>query len=150
MAVENKKEFDYEGEMANYKITGEAFFTDEEGNRKENLDIGSVHAMPIQIGDVFVEQGVAEKVPEFPDGKVSATEIEVETTQPTGTPIPEEVPVVETLESTVKTYEGKEVISDGFREVNGRDFHHIKLSDGSSYDLTEEEYALKVTQPTNG
>lgn len=43
-----------------------------------------------------------------------------------------------------KHYGGKLVISDGFREVNDRRFHHIRLEDGSTNDLTDEEYDKNV------
>lgn len=43
-----------------------------------------------------------------------------------------------------KSFKGQSVISDGFREVNGKNYHHIRLADGSSLDLSEEEYVAQV------
>lgn len=49
-----------------------------------------------------------------------------------------------------KTFNGQEIISDGIREVNGRKFHAIRIADGTSYDLTGDEYLAKVlTLPEN-
>lgn len=44
-----------------------------------------------------------------------------------------------------KVYAGKAVLSDTFRSVEGKSYHHIKLEDGTTYDLTNEEYAVQVT-----
>ena len=49
-----------------------------------------------------------------------------------------------TPEVTAKTYMGKEVISEGTRMLNGKEYITIRLSDGSTYDLTSEEYELQV------
>lgn len=59
---------------------------------------------------------------------------------------PLEIPEEETTEGVfTKFYAGQEVISEGTRTVNGKDYKHIRLLDGSTYDLTSEEYALQVT-----
>jgi hypothetical protein len=53
----------YDGPMGKYKITGDAFYTDEDGTQTgEKLEIGSVQDLPKPIGDTFVEKGVAEEV----------------------------------------------------------------------------------------
>lgn len=44
----------------------------------------------------------------------------------------------------VMKYEGKDVAYDGVREVEGKQYHHIRTTDGASYDLTDEEYARIV------
>lgn len=44
-----------------------------------------------------------------------------------------------------KTLDGKEIISDVSREVNEKTYHHVKLLDGSTQDLTDEEYKAKVS-----
>jgi len=54
----------YDGPMGNYKITGKAVFTDETGEPKGELEIGSIQHLPEIIGDDFVKQGVAEKITE--------------------------------------------------------------------------------------
>lgn len=55
---------------------------------------------------------------------------------------------VQTLESPVaepvKTFNGQTVLSDGFRTVGLKEFHHIKIADGSTYDLDDAEYKNKV------
>lgn len=44
-----------------------------------------------------------------------------------------------------KTYAGKTIVSDTFRQVEGKSYHHLRLEDGSTYDLTDEEYQNQVT-----
>lgn len=48
-------------------------------------------------------------------------------------------------DSIKKQYQGKEIITEGNREVNGKVFINIRLIDGSTHDLTSEEYSLQVT-----
>lgn len=48
--------------------------------------------------------------------------------------------------SPVKKYMGKEVLAEGEREVNGKKYIHIRLIDGSTHDLTEEDYKLQVIE----
>lgn len=43
-----------------------------------------------------------------------------------------------------KTFNGVEIVSDGYREVNGNETRHVKTADGAEFDLSEEEYAEKV------
>ena len=43
-----------------------------------------------------------------------------------------------------KHFKGQEIISDTIREVNGKFYKHISIGDGSSYDLTDEEYLLEI------
>lgn len=47
----------------------------------------------------------------------------------------------------VKTLEGKEIISETSRLVNDKRYHHLRLVDGTTQDLTDEEYELKVIVP---
>ena len=49
-----------EVEVAKYKIIGKAEYTDEFGNVQGELEIGSVQELPIEVGEKFVEEGVAE------------------------------------------------------------------------------------------
>lgn len=42
------------------------------------------------------------------------------------------------------TYRGQTVISDGMREVNGKEYHHIRLADGSTTDVPDDEYDAMV------
>jgi len=43
-------------------------------------------------------------------------------------------------------FNGKLIVSDGFREVEGIKKHHVKLEDGTNTDLNDEEYE-KVLNP---
>jgi len=58
-------------------------------------------------------------------------------------PKEEEVPV--TPPTSKLTYMGKNVIGGGVREVNGVKYNHLTLEDGTTHDLTNEEYVAKVT-----
>lgn len=64
---------EYKGEMKNYKITGDAFYTDEKGVKTETLELGSIHNLPVEVGQIFVDGNVAEEVIEETKG------VEVET-----------------------------------------------------------------------
>lgn len=123
---------EYKGEMGTYKITGLAEYTDEEGNKMGELEIGSIQSLPTQIGDKFIEDGVAEKVEDT--GK-NPGETETEKSEDT-------VPAKTT--HVRKTFHGQEVISDGHREVEGKKYRHVKIADGSTYDLSEDEYQFNV------
>lgn len=60
-------------------------------------------------------------------------------------PVPSPVVEPEVISDEPRNrYNGQIVISDGFRHVNGNRFHHIKLEDGSEYDLGEIDYITKV------
>lgn len=123
---------EYDGSIGQYKIIGKAPYTDEHGTQSGFLEIGSVQELPIPVGDVFVEQGVAEKVEVTgtqPDSSIAAAEV----TSTDGE-----------VKEQVIIFEGKQVISDTIREINGKEYHTIRLSDGSSQDLTQEEYELKI------
>lgn len=50
-----------------------------------------------------------------------------------------------TAAPVTKVYAGKTIVSDTFRQVEGKSYHHVTLVDGSSYDLTNEEYIAQVT-----
>lgn len=49
-------------DLAQYRITGLVDYTDEQGNIRGQLDIGSVHELPIVVGDAAVADGRAERV----------------------------------------------------------------------------------------
>lgn len=60
---EQKVETDvYDRPMAKYKITGDAFYTDENGVRTGSHKIGTIQNLPVEIGKIFVDGGVAEEV----------------------------------------------------------------------------------------
>ncbi len=123
----------YTGPMGKYKIIGEAPYTDEDGEPAGFLEIGSIQELPVAVGDQFVEDGLAEKIVESPTSTTNSS-----TTVP---PAPAGI--------VKKTLEGKEVISDTTRTVNEKKYHHVRLLDGSTQDLTDEEYALKVKTQEN-
>lgn len=57
-----------------YKITGDAFFTDENGVRQgEPLEIGSIQNLHPDVGQIFVDGGVAEEVTEETKGEEVVT-----------------------------------------------------------------------------
>lgn len=58
---ENKVE-EYDGPMAKYRVLGEIESTDEEGNVTGTLEIGSIQDVPVELGDKWVADGLAEKV----------------------------------------------------------------------------------------
>lgn len=129
----------YDGPMAEYRITGEAESFDEEGNSTGFLEVGSIQNLPEAVGDGFVESGVAEHYSKM----VKAPEVDLDLGAGAGDG---EV----TIDAPkVKMFEGKQVISDTNREVNGKSYHTVRLEDGSSQDLTDEEYDLKVTLQDN-
>lgn len=124
----------YDGPMGNYRITGFAEYTDEKGENKVELEIGSIQNLPKMIGYGLVLDGVAEEVLENTGATTNAPadDSSVTSTEPK------------------KTLEEKEIISETLREVNGKNYHHVKLTDGTSQDLTDEEYSLKVKIEKNG
>lgn len=46
----------------------------------------------------------------------------------------------------VRMYRGQQVISTGHRELNDKTYHTVRLADGSTEDLTSEEFAAQVTE----
>lgn len=121
----------YDGPMGQYKITGEAEYTDENGDPTGFLEVGSIQTLPEPIGEQFVADGVAEKVVEnTTDNTTNSASLNPPTS---GDVLPP------------KSFEGKEIVSDVTRDVNGKTYHHIRLLDGTTQDLTDEEYASKVS-----
>lgn len=64
----------YDGPMGVYKITGDAYYTDEDGVKTGTLEIGSIHKMPVPVGQVFVDEGVAEEVEAGPQEALPSAE----------------------------------------------------------------------------
>ena len=114
---------------------------------KEGLQIGET---PVEIGASIeldetqaislVEGGFVELEVESVDsiagsqttsGSALPPEVESET----------EVAAQTTVDELPKLYfNGKRIISDGVREVEGKEVKHVRLEDGTSFDLTDEEY----------
>lgn len=118
---------EYTGPLAKYKITGEAIYVDEHGTRAGLLEIDSIQVLPVKIGEQFVKDGVAEEVVEKDvdqEDKLTA--------------IPK-----------VKILEGKKIIAEYPRTINEKTYHHVRLEDGTTQDLTDEEYGVKVVVKEN-
>lgn len=49
-------------EMAQYEITGLVDFSDEQGNIRGQLPVGSIQSLPIVVGDKAVADGQAKRV----------------------------------------------------------------------------------------
>lgn len=77
--------------------------------------------------------------------KVEEEVVEEETPTEEGVTETELHPLGEVTGVGVRLFEGKVVLSEGTRTVNDKLYHTIRLVDGSSYDLTDEEYELKIT-----
>lgn len=91
---------------------------------------------PGYIGEV----GEVIQVPKMPEDP--AAPAPTAPTPVTASPAAPNVPT----KSPSFSYAGHVIVSDGFREVNGVKFHHIKVDDGTSYDLTDHEYNLGVKE----
>lgn len=120
-------------------VKGAVVELDPEGDvTKELLASSSIVAVVVPaIGDVCVtDDGKAGTLQGDPLVCV-ATEIKVESSS-TEVP-PEEVPV-----EKVKHYRGQEVIVDGMRTVDDKEYHHVTLADGEQMDFTNEEYEAEI------
>jgi hypothetical protein len=86
-----------------------------------------------------VEEEVTPEVEEETTPEVEEEEVNEEVT-----PEVEEDEVNPSEEVKQNLFEGKVIVSDGMRVVNEIEYHHVKLEDGSSHDLTDEQYQLQV------
>lgn len=119
----------YDGPMTKYKIIGKIESLTQEGEPSGVfLEIGSIHELPAGALAEEVEKGNAEEVKE--DGG------EVVTDGANTADVVDTAPV-----EKAHFYMGKQIISDTMRKVEDKFYHHIRLEDGSSHDLTKEEYA---------
>ena len=112
---------------------------EEEDEPKEDEDAPKEEAPKVE-DEVEAPKEEAPKVEdevEAPKEEAPKVEDEVEA------PKEEEVPV--TPPTSKLTYMGKNVIGGGVREVNGVKYNHLTLEDGTTHDLTNEEYVAKVT-----
>ena len=121
--LEEVKQEEYDGPMGKYEITGVAEYTDEKGDVMGELEIGSIQELPVVIGNTFVEKGVAKVYDEH--------------AVPTPTP---------SVSEPKKFYEGKLIISEFSRQLNDKNYHSIRLEDGTTQDLTDEQYTLIVVE----
>lgn len=59
----------------------------------------------------------------------------------------EETPAEPVVPPTpVKKYSGQVVVSDGFSTINGIQYHHIRIGDGTEYDLNDADYSEYVIE----
>lgn len=135
---------EYSGEMARYKVLQEYPFFDEFGNQTGANQPGEIISLPVEIGKNAVENGFLElcsdelpSTPTIDAAPDSSVEKPVETVDPI---------VEEPKKSVLRYKDGQEVISDGYRTVNDKEYRHIRLADGSYMDLTEEEYSERVKE----
>lgn len=52
--------------------------------------------------------------------------------------------VFDTTSEKVIQYMKQDIISDSLKDINGVTYHHIRIADGSEYDLSDEEYEANV------
>lgn len=97
---------------------------------RESLNVGDSFMMPI-LGEIPRKESAT---------KTSSTTTEV---------IPEVPDLSGTSHVKVRTYMGKPIISEDTREVNGKTYNVVRLEDGSTHDLTVEEYEREVVAKNN-
>lgn len=120
-------------EMPTAPVIGEEDYTVDEAFLEANPSL--VGTEGYALGDV-IKRPVLGEIP----AKVVSPVVEEKKEEPVvETPVAPSAPA-----EPRKFYEGKVVISDGTREVNGITYHAIRLEDGSTYDLTAEDYKMKV------
>ena len=97
------------------------------------------------VPEVPVEEVVAPEA-EVPAEEVATPEAEVVETpaeEVVETPA-EEVAAEPVADVPVLKFAGQVVVTDGTRTVEGREMHHLTLVDGSSQDVSDEDYAAAV------
>lgn len=128
----------YDGPMVKVKFLKDYEVINENKEKTGEIIPAGIEAeVPEPVVAYLVEDGVAE--------------VFVEKTPDTGADVPpatetaeEEVLPVAPTSLKIKTLEGKEVVSDVMRTVNDKQYHHVRLIDGTTQDLTDEEYSLKI------
>lgn len=104
-------------ENQNYK------FLKDWGEIKEGTIVSLDEFKAMNVTPDVIQEGLA-------DGTIELVEATPEDTVPT---------------APVFVYEGKDVVVDGFRTVEGIEFHHIQTADGAEYDVTDEAYETMVS-----
>lgn len=99
---------------------------------------GSLEPVAVVVETVTADQAYLDANPDMVANGLQIGD-EVTVTKAADEEAPDNVVVDETTEDP-RYYQGKQVISDGFREVNGITYHHIRLADGSENDMTDDEY----------
>lgn len=131
-----------------YEVLKETTFTPA-GGESVTWEQGKIVEMDESVAAGLIADGVIQLVENQEEDTVEekkkeegATNVDPTATKDADT---DEVADTEIADVVPKKMFGKlEVISDGFREVNDKQYRHIRVADGSEYDLTEEEYADKV------
>lgn len=117
----------YTGPMAKYKVIGQIFPLNEDGTPQEtSLEIGSIHEIPEGVWDDFVAEGKAVKMTDEKIDAGIAPEGAVTDNAAQATP--------------ARQYMGKTITSHFLRKVGDKQYHHVRLEDGTTHDLTKEEY----------
>lgn len=117
---------EYDGPMAMYRITGPFEYGNEKGEVTGKFEIGTEVSLPTIVGDKAVEDGVAVKLEEKTEETVVSGDANVAAA-------PAEKP---------RFYMQKQIISHVMRKVEDKFYHHVRLEDGSTHDLTNEEYEI--------
>ena len=118
----------YTGPMAKYKILGKIESLNEDGTPSGNfLEIGSIHELPKGVLDEEVAAGNAVEVTDTVDTGVVAGSAATNETENAN------------VEKTYY-YMGKAIASHYMRKVEDKQYHHVRLEDGSEHDLLDAEY----------
>lgn len=140
-------------EIKKYKVIGEI-----EGFEKDSVI--SEEALPVEDIEKYVSEGSLEEVVDGEDAGVNSDEGDeittgtadegIEATNTTGTAVAEDQDFEEQEEKNEepvpapKTLGGKNIFGVSTREVNGKTYHTVRLEDGTTQDLTDEEYEEKI------
>ncbi len=119
---ENNTVVEHDVELGKFKVLAPIEFTDETGKRLGDLEVGSIQEVPVDLGNSWVEQGLAEV---FTLEEESAPVL----------PVEEEGPVLESNEYVLKGFKGSEDVVVEFYEMN---------EDGTTKEGTSVEALIQV------
>lgn len=118
----------YNGEMITVKVIAEIEKTNEVGEPiGELLEIGSEQTVPKELGEGWIDLGLAELV--VPEEKKDEV-------------VPEEEIVPEV--SVTRTLDGKEIISESETIINDKEYISVRLTDGTTQVISQAEYDERV------
>lgn len=137
LEVVDEKGVVYDGPMADYKVLQEFPLKDENGEVTGTAEVGSVLNLPVPVGEGLTNDGLVEAYVNVDNASDATVQADHANEEQAADDIATDEPV--------KLYDGKRVISEGVREVEGKVFHTLRLEDGSTYDVTDEDYETKVT-----
>lgn len=135
--------------MKKYKVASESGVILEDGVVVHA--IGTViESEPTALVEALIANGALEEiVEESPKvdaqtaAPVNATGATSDTTASQAEEIPAEEEKVSPTEPRLR-YRGQLVLSESERTVGAQTFKHIRIADGSEYDMTDREYATEV------